>query len=102
MRKKIIYSIVLVILIGGGYIAWQVFGPTVNAPEGKYFYIKTGSTYQDLKNSPVEKNIISGTFFFDKLASQAKYTNAVKAGRYEIKKGSSLYNLVRMLRAGNQ
>jgi UPF0755 protein len=102
MRKKIIYSIVLIILIGGGYVAWQVFGPTVNAPEGKYFYIKTGSTYQDVKNSLVEQNIIGGTFFFDKLANQAKYPNAVKAGRYEIKKGLSLYNLVRMLRAGNQ
>jgi UPF0755 protein len=102
MKRKIIYSIVLIILIGGGYVAWQVFGPTVNAPEGKYFYIKTGSTYQDVKNSLIEQNIIGGTFFFDKLASQAKYPNAVKAGRYEIKKGTSLYNLVRMLRAGNQ
>ncbi len=102
MKRKIIYSIVLIILIGGGYVAWQVFGPTVKAPEGKYFYIKTGSTYQDVKNSLVEQNIIGGTFFFDKLASQAKYPNAVKAGRYEIKNNMSLYNLVRMLRAGNQ
>ena len=102
MKRKIIFTIVIIILAVAGFLAWKVFGPTVKAPESKYFYIKTGSTYADVKRSLLEKNIISSSFFFDKLASQAKYTNAVKAGRYEIKDGMSLYSLVRMLRSGNQ
>lgn len=102
MKKKIIYSTLLVLLLAAGFIAWQVFGPVVSSPAGKYFYIKTGSTYAQVKGSLLEQKIIGGSFFFDKLSSQAHYTNAVKPGRYLIKQGMSLYNLVRMLRAGNQ
>lgn len=100
--KRIIYTILLLLLIGGGFLAWKIFGPSVNVPEGKYFYVKTGSTYEDVKQSLLEKNIISSTFFFDKLAKQARYPASVKAGRYEISGSMSLYSLVKMLRSGRQ
>lgn len=102
MKKKIIYSILLLLLIIGGFLAWQVFGPTVNSPESKYFYIKTGSTYQDVKSDLLDKHIISNSYLFDFLARRARYSVNVKAGRYEIKKGMSVYGLVKMLRAGQQ
>ena len=102
MKKKIIYSCLLILLLAGGFLAWQVFGPVVSSPEGKYFYIRTGSTYAQVKENLLEQKIISGQFFFSKLAKQLHYINAVKPGRYLIKDGMSLYNLVRMLRAGNQ
>jgi len=102
MKKKIIYTVLLVILIVGGYIGWQVFGPTVAARENKYFYIKTGSTYDEVKTALLEKHIIKGSFFFDRIAKQTKYNNNVKAGRYEIKSGMSIFSLVRMLRSGSQ
>jgi UPF0755 protein len=102
MKKKIIYTVLLLILLAGAYIAWQVFGPTIKAPEGKYFYIKTGSTYDMVKTALLEQKIISTEFFFDRLAKQIHYNRAVKPGRYLIKDGMSLYNFLRMLRAGNQ
>jgi len=102
MKKKIIYTILLIIVIAGGYIGWQVFGPAVAAPESRYFYIKTGSSYDDVKNALLDRHIIKGSFFFDRIAKQAKYTANVKAGRYELKDGMSIFSLVRMLRAGNQ
>ncbi len=102
MKKKIIYGIVLVLLIVGGFIAWKIFGPTVSAPEAKYFYIKTGETYSGVKSALLEQKIISSELFFDRVARQIKYTNAVKAGRYEIKNGMSVFNLLRMLRSGKQ
>ena len=52
-------------MLAGGYAAWQVFGPTVSAPEGKYFYIKTGAVYSDVKQSLIDQKIISSIFFFD-------------------------------------
>ena len=102
MKKKVIYSLLIAFFLVCGYIAWSVFGPTVSAPEAKYFYIKTGSNYQQVKSSLLEQKIISGSFYFELLAKQLHYSNAIKPGRYLVKEGMSLYNLVRMLRAGNQ
>lgn len=102
MKKRSVYIILLVILIGGGYIAWMILGPTVSSPDQKYFYIKTGSTYDEVKGTLVEKKIIGGTFFFNLLANKLNYPKAIKPGRYEIKSGMSLLGLVRMLRAGKQ
>ena len=100
--KRILLILFLVLLITGVYCAWEVFGPTVSAPENKYFYIKTGSVYGDVKNELKNRGIISGTFFFDKIAKQVKYDKNIKAGKYEIKNGMSLINLVRMLKGGRQ
>ncbi len=102
MKKKIIYGIGLVLIIAGGFIAWEVFGPTIAAPQGKYLYIHHGDGYAEVKAALIDQKIISGSFFFERIARQLKYTNAVKSGRYEIKNGTSLFNLVRMLRAGKQ
>ena len=102
MKKKIIYGTLLLLLAVGGFLAWKIFGPTVSAPQGKYFYIKAGATYTEVKTALLDQHIISSEYFFERIAKQAKYTNAVKAGRYEIKNGMSLFSLVRMLRSGKQ
>ena len=101
-NRKYIKFILLLLLVVGGYIAWILIGPTVNEPGEKYFYIRTGSDYQSVKDSLVKKKIISGTFWFDKIATYLDYDKAIKPGRYKIKDGMSLVNLVRILRSGNQ
>jgi UPF0755 protein len=101
-RKKIIYGILLLLLLIAGFLGWKIFGPTVSAPEGKYFYIKTGENYSEVKAALLDQKIISGDYFFDLLARRLKYANSVKPGRYEIKGSMSIYSLVRMLRLGNQ
>lgn len=100
--KRAIGLLLIIILIVAAFSAWNVFGPTVNAPADKYFYVKTGSTYADVQRNLKKQEILSGTFFFDKLAAQLKYKNKIKPGRYEIKENSSVLNLVRMLKSGNQ
>ena len=101
-RKKIIYGILLLLLFVACFLGWKVFGPTVSAPDGKYFYIRTGETYSEVKQSLLDQKIISSEYFFEFLAKRLKYTKAVKAGRYEIKEGMSIYRLVKMLQLGNQ
>lgn len=101
MKKKLLI-IFLVIIAVGCYIGWVLFGPTVSAPADKYFYIRTGATYSDVKTALKDQGIISGTFFFDKISKQVKYDKNIKAGKYEIKNGMNLVNLVRMLKAGRQ
>ena len=100
--KRITGIILIILLLAGGYAAWNIFGPVVSAPEGKYFYIKTGSSFDDVKKTLKDQGILSGTFFFDKVSAQAKYKARVKPGRYEIKDNSSLVSLVRMLKRGTQ
>ncbi|MFZ1453810.1 MAG: endolytic transglycosylase MltG, partial [Ferruginibacter sp.] len=102
MKKKLVFGFLVIVLLAGSYAAWQVFGPTVSAPENKYFYIKTGTGYRDVRQSLIDQQIISSTYFFDLLSKQLKYPGKVKAGRYQIKKGGSLLSLIRMLRSGNQ
>ena len=100
--KKIIGVVFILLFIIGGYCVWQVFGPTISAPADKFFYIKTGSSYSDVKISLKTQNIISDNFFFDKIAGQLKYSNNIKPGKYEIKDNSSLLSVIRMLNSGNQ
>lgn len=100
--KRTFLILFLLVLVAGSYSVYQVFGPTVSAPENKYFYITTGSNYESVKKSLEDQKILSGTFFFNLVAKQAKYDRNVKAGRYEIIKGMSVLNLVRMLKAGRQ
>ncbi|MEO7524031.1 MAG: endolytic transglycosylase MltG [Ferruginibacter sp.] len=99
--KKIVLLLAVLIAIVALYGAWNVFGPTVSAPASKYFYIKTGSTYAEVKNDLLVQKIIKSPFFFDRIAKQVKYEQRVKPGRYEIKKGN-LINLVKMLKSGSQ
>ncbi len=102
MKKKLIYAILLILLLTGGYVAWQIFGPTVSAPEGKYFYVKTGESYEAVKQSLLDEKIVGNTIFFNLISKQLKYPERVKAGRYLVKNGSSVLNLLRMLRSGSQ
>ena len=100
--KKIIGLLFIFLLIGGGYVAYNIFGPTISSPADKYFYIKTGSTYEDVKKALHKQGIVKGNFFFDKLSNQLKYKDNLKPGKYEIKDNSSLLSLLRMLKAGAQ
>jgi UPF0755 protein len=100
--KKVALFILLLILAIGVWLGWQVFGPTVNAPKGQYLYIKTGTDYNQVLSQLQQQNIIRGTRVFQLLADGAQYPKQVKAGRYLINDGMSMYNLVRMLKGGRQ
>lgn len=101
MKKKIILSVLLVILLVAGFIAWKFLGPTVRTPEKKYFFVHTGETFKGVRDSLASQKIISSETWFA-WASQVISYNKVKPGRYEIKKGMSLLGLVRMLKNGQQ
>jgi UPF0755 protein len=100
MKKKIILLIAIVLLLIAGFFAWKVLGPSVSAPE-KYFYIRSGESIETVKENLVNKKFIPSGDWFDKVAGWLKYKSA-KPGRYEIKKGLSVYKLVKLLRSGNQ
>ena len=100
MKKWIGFS-VLAFVIVTAVVCWKLFGPTVKQPEEKFFYIHTGATFNDVTSELLDKKVIRSKELFNIVARTLKYT-VVKPGKYEIKKGVSLFNLVRMLKNGRQ
>lgn len=101
MKKKIILSAILLFLVACTFLGWKLLGSSVSTANGEFFYIKTGSSYNDLKTELVSKKYIKSGQWFD-LASTILRFKKVKPGRYKITSGMSIWKLVRMLRAGNQ
>jgi UPF0755 protein len=99
--KKIIVTLLIIVIIVSAFVGWKIFGPTVHAPEGKFFYIRTGSNYSTVTSSLLNDKIISGGAWFNLVAKQLKY-KIIKPGKYQVKKGMSLFELVRMLKNGRQ
>ncbi len=100
--KRLLGIMIVIVLLVVIVIGYNLFGPVVNPPEGKYLYVRTGTGFEQLKTQLIEENIISGGFFFDKLSTQLELNKNIKPGRYLIDKRISLIKLVRMLRNGKQ
>ncbi|WP_298714080.1 endolytic transglycosylase MltG [Chitinophaga sp.] len=92
-------------LIAGALVvaAYLLMGPNTRSfGDKKYFYVPTGSRYEDVLRGLSEQEIISSSSTFNLVARQLGYPSRVKAGRYEIRKGMSNLEIVRILRSGKQ
>jgi UPF0755 protein len=99
---KIIATILFVLILLGGFLAWQIFGPTVNGGDKKFLYIKSNSHYAQVKDSLLADGFIDKSFWLDKVADYADYPKNIKPGKYKITNGMSIYSLVKKLRSGKQ
>src|SRR5262245_31468757 len=99
--KKTIKIVLLILVVAGAFAAWKVFGPSVSTPQDKFVYVRTGSSFSEMRNELISKNIISSSRWFDWVSSAMGF-NTAKAGKYEIKKGMSLFGLIRVLKNGRQ
>jgi UPF0755 protein len=98
-----ILGLLLVLLILAGFALWGVFGPnTGDFKESDFLYVRTGSTYKDIRASLKDGGFVKNIESFDVVANRANYPAMVKAGKYKISRGMSNYNIVRMLRNGKQ
>ena len=59
-------------------------------------------TYEQVQDLLKKDTVLNSPRFFNLLAQRLDYTENVKAGKYEIKKGMSLVEIIRMLRNGRQ
>ena len=101
MKKKILLGILTLILLTVIFFAWQFFGANVKTPDKKYFFVRTGTDMELLKKELVSQKLLKTTGWFNLAAKIIGYKN-IRPGRYEIKPGMSLFDLVRMLRNGQQ
>lgn len=89
-----------------GYDMYQrVYQPNVSLEQGddEYFYIATGSAFNDVVNQLYEKGYIINSASFEWVAEKkSNFKNNIKPGRYRLKDGMSNNELVDLLRSGEQ
>jgi UPF0755 protein len=100
--KKLFLGISLLLLVAAE-AAYLVFGPATSFQGPKYdLYVHTGRPYDSLMNELRQEGVINHPAVFNWLARRSGYPGKIRAGKYEIKKGMSLFNILKMLRNGRQ
>lgn len=66
------------------------------------FYIKSGWGYTETKKSLMEKGIILNSAIFDWLSDQKNLKSKIKPGKYKLKPGININDLINILRSGDQ
>lgn len=101
--KKIAKVFLFGVLAVTGFAAWRLFGSNTGFGESKKnFYIKTGSNFGDVMNSISQEHLLKNPGTFEWIARRLGYNTNVKAGKYQVEKGASIYSLIKKLRSGNQ
>lgn len=79
-----------------------IYKPQVANYDKRYFYVATGSSFNQVVEELEKKGLVKNTDGFVKLAEYKKYNINVKPGRYRVKNGMSNNDLVNLLRSGVQ
>lgn len=103
MKKKIILTALILLIATAGFFALKFLGAAIKVadPNNEYLYIHTGSSLEDVKNQLIQNKFLKSTGWFSSTARLLKY-KTIKPGKYKMKPGMSLADLVRMLKNGNQ
>ena len=99
--KKIALLLFTVLCLGAIWTGWGIFGPTINYRQASYFYLPNSVNREDLINQLQQDSILSTTRWA-RLLLKLGDVNKVKAGRYKINKGMSVFQLIRNLKNGKQ
>ncbi|WP_301920920.1 endolytic transglycosylase MltG [Ferruginibacter sp.] len=101
--KKTSFTIFIVLAAIVTFVAWRIFGSNTDFAESrKSFYIQTGSNFDEVISQLAEQKILKNPGTFKLLAHQLKYDANVKAGRYVIENGASIFKVIKVLKAGRQ
>ena len=100
--KKLFLLIFSLVLIIGGFLAYNFYGKIYkpNTTKEGFLYIPTNSTFQEVEN--LVRPFLKRVKPFVWVANKKKYSNSVKPGKYFILKGLNNNELVNLLRSGKQ
>ena len=75
MKRKIFLSVTAIILIIAAFITYKIFGPAVSVKgdSPQYLFVKTGSSFDDLKKELLDKEFISSTTWFSRASQILKF-----------------------------
>ena len=104
MVKRILLVALTLIILGCIIVGWRFFmSNTAFSQKTKYLYIRTGhATKAEVLNSLQSDTLIDNPGSFEFLANRMDVWEKLRPGKYEVKKGTSLFDLARMLRNGRQ
>ena len=102
--KKLFLGLALLLVTASGIIAWIFLGSATGFSTAKEtLYIRSSAATKEAVLDSLNKNkIVTNEGTFKWLADRLDLWKNLKPGKYEIKKGSSLLTIVRMLRNGRQ
>jgi len=102
--KKLFLFLILLLVLAAGAGAWMFLGAATAFPDKKRaLYIRSSAaTKGAVLDSIKQTNLVSNSAAFNWLATRMDLWSHLKPGKYEISRGSSLLNIVRKLRNGQQ
>ncbi|MCQ2606173.1 MAG: endolytic transglycosylase MltG [Bacteroidales bacterium] len=99
----ILFGIVALAAIVGGYLAMVVFGKCVSISEGKMnFAIETNSNAEDITNKLEQKLQVGNVMGLQIVAKVLDLENHIHPGMYELTDGMSAFDVVRLFRSGKR
>ncbi|HRP56508.1 endolytic transglycosylase MltG [Agriterribacter sp.] len=103
MFKRLVLPFLIFLLIVIIVLTWKIMGPnTAFKGEKYYLYVKTGSNFENLMQTLTKDSVINDPGIFTFVAKKMNLPRTIKAGRYEIKRGTGIMSIVQMLRHGRQ
>lgn len=93
--------LILIALIIGYYIRNTAFKP-IELEETVYIYIEPSTKYDEVVDQIKNQINLPSEKFFQIISEKMKYPETIKTGRYAIRDGMTMPEIIRMLRSGNQ
>lgn len=102
--KKVLFILLILLVIAVSVAAWIFLGPATGFSDKKEaLYIRSdAATKVAVLDSLLSNKIIKNEGLFNLVAGRMDYWRNIKPGKYEITKGSSILEIVRILRNGRQ
>ena len=104
MVKKILLFVLLVIAVALAGSYFLFFSPATSFNEkSRFFYIPSDEAAKSFVLKTLSDSAITNrTTSFEFIADKAGYWTSIKPGRYQIEKGMSVFQMVRLLKSGKQ
>jgi UPF0755 protein len=93
--------LILIAVIIGYYIRNTAFKP-IELEETVYIYIEPSTKYDEVVDQIKKQVNLPSEKFFKIISEKMKYPETIKTGRYAIRDGMTIPEIIRMLRSGNQ
>ena len=101
--KKLLLSLLLLVFLIAVIGAWLILGPaTAFKSDNHDLYVHTGMNYESLDSMLRKDDVLAHPAVFNWLAKRVSYPNNIKAGKYEIRRGMNLLDILKMLKNGRQ